>query len=207
MPGIEAAAAAVLGAPDSLSAAVFLAGRPRGECWRVTFVRPLRVREPILLDAALKVKASSERHDVPLTTVLGASRMDGEATLRLAAAHPLQVEAFGLREASPELSNHPRGATAWRIFRYNEPVVGLTLRGPLQGADRAAEAAVDGAALTTYVHSDGSLEHHFAFRVSRWQQQPCLLQLPCQRFVCSRIRWTAFGRPGQFLPMTSRASR
>ena len=104
--------------------------------------------------------------------------MDGEATLRLAAAHPLQVEAFGLREASPELSNHPRGATAWRIFRYNEPVVGLTLRGPLPEADRAAEAAVDGAVLITYVHSDGSLEHHFAFQVSRWQQRLLPLQLP-----------------------------
>jgi hypothetical protein len=179
MSGIEAAAAlAALGAPDVLNAAVVLAGRPRGECWRVTFARPLRAREPVLLNATLIVKPDDELHEVPLTAVLGASPMDGEATLRLAAAHPLQVESFGLREASPEPSNHVRGVSAWRIFRYSEPAVGLTLRGPLQETDRAAEAAVDTAALTIYVRPDGNLEHHFVFRVSHWQQRSLPLQLP-----------------------------
>ena len=179
MPGIEAAGAlAALGAPDVLSAAGVLTGRPRGECWRLTFARPLRVREPALLAATVAVKPGGVRHDVPLTAVLGASRLDGEATLRLAAAHPLEVEALGLREASPEPANHLRGASAWRIFRYTEPAVGLTLRGPLQEADRAAEAAIDNAALTTYVRPDGNLEHHFVFRVSHWQQRTLPLQLP-----------------------------
>ncbi len=179
MPGIEAASAlAALAARDALSAAAVLTARPRGECWRVRFVRALRVREPVLLSSTLTVKTDDESHDVPLTAVLGASRMEGEATLRLAAAHPLQVEAFGLREASPEPFNHPRGASAWRIFRYDEPAIGLTLRGPLQDADRAAESAVDRAALTTYVRSDGLLEHHFVFHVSHWQQRALPLQLP-----------------------------
>jgi hypothetical protein len=180
MPGVEAAAAlAALGAADVLGVAAVLAGQPRGECWRVTFARPLRVREPILLHGALTPRiVDDERHDIPLTAVLGASRMEGEATVRLAAAHPLQVEAFGLREASPEIPNHPRGASAWRIFRYNGPAVGLTLRGPLQDADRAAEAAVERAALTTYIRPDGILEHHFVFHASHWQQRTLPLQLP-----------------------------
>ena len=179
LPVREAAAAlAVLGAPDALAVAAERIGRPRGECWRVTFARPLHVGAPILLHATLTAKTADKRLDVPLTAVLGATRMEGEATLRLAAAHPLQVEAFGLREASPEPTNHPRRASAWRIFRYSGPAVELTLDGPLQEADRTAEAAVDRAALTTYVGSDGVLEHHFVFRVSHWQQRDLPLQLP-----------------------------
>ncbi len=178
-PGIEAAAAlAALAAPGGLGVAAALVGRPRGECWRVVFARPIHVGEPVLLHGVVTARSEGERHDVPLTAVLDATRMEGETTLRLAAAQPLQVEAFGLREASPGLSTQPRGGAAWRIFRYNSPAVGLSLRGLLRDADRVAEAAVDHAALTTYVHVDGALEHHFVFHVSHWRQQFLPLQLP-----------------------------
>ncbi len=179
LPGVEAAAAlAALGAADPLGEAALRIARPRGECWRVTFSRPLPVHEPVVLHAVLAPKAGEDRLAVPLTAVLGASRMEGEATLHLAAASPPQVEALGLREFSAAASAGPHGASAWRTFRYNGAAVALALVGRLQGGDRPAEAGVDWAALTTYVRGDGGLEHHYAFQASHWSQSTLPLQMP-----------------------------
>ena len=62
---------------------------------------------------------------VPLVSVLGASRLDGEVTLHLSGADLVSVEANGLRETGPTTAPPPQrprrppsGRTAWRTFRY-----------------------------------------------------------------------------------------
>ena len=165
-----------LGAGDVFGAATLLAARPPGEVWRLTFVRPLRVHEPVHLRARLSPKSDDDPLEIPLTAVLGASRTEGEVTLDLAGPGPLRIEASGLREASPAASR-PRGATPWRTFRYTGETVGLTLGGRLQGPGRA-EGAIDRAALTTYVGADGRLEHHYTLQTSHWPEPSIRLAWP-----------------------------
>ncbi len=176
--GVESAAAlGALGAGDAFGAAALLAARPRGEVWRLTFARPLRIHEPVHLRARLSPKLDDDPLEIPLTAVLGAGRTEGEVTLDRAGPGPLRVEASGLREASPAASR-PRGATPWRTFRYTGEAVGLTLGGRLQGPGRAAEGAIDRAALTTYVGPDGRLEHHYTLQTSHWPQPTIRLAWP-----------------------------
>ena len=212
-----AAALAALGAPDAPAAAAMLGARPPGEYWRLTFARPLRVGDPVLLHARLTPETDGDRLDVPLTAVLGASRLDGEATLDLAGPAPLQVESFGLREASPTAAR-PRGASPWRTFRYAGPAVGLTLRGQLQAAGRAAQGSVDWAGLTTYVGADGRLEHHYAFQASHWPGTTLPLVLPAgARLLAvevdgiwsprSSVTGDDAGRPLLELPVPRRAAK
>ncbi|HVS37049.1 MAG TPA: hypothetical protein VMS17_15925, partial [Gemmataceae bacterium] len=179
LPLTEAATGltALLSGTDPLGGAALLIARPRGECWRLTFQRALAVHEPVVLRAVVAPKAGEGPLALPLTAVLGASRMEGETTLHLAAANPLQVEAVGVREASAAAAR-PHGASAWRTFRYNGAAVGLTLIGQLPAGDRPPEAIVDWAGLTTYVRGDGELEHHYTFQVSHWSQNTLPLQMP-----------------------------
>ena len=104
--------------------------------------------------------------------------MEGEATPAPRRRSP--APGRGLRSARGFAGAYQSSARRLGLahFRYSGPAVELTLDGPLQEADRTAEAAVDRAALTTYVGSDGVLEHHFVFRVSHWQQRDLPLQLP-----------------------------
>jgi hypothetical protein len=177
--GAEAAAAlGALAAGDALGAAALEAARPHGEVWRLTFSRPLPVHEPVVLHAVLAPKAAGDRLPVPLTAVLGAGLLEGETTVHLAAASPLRIEAFGLREASPAPADRPRGGSAWRTFRYGGAAVGLTLVGQVEGGDRPAELAVPWAELTTWVRPDGGMEHHYAFEAAHWAQNTLPLQLP-----------------------------
>ncbi len=195
LPDAEALADLIpLGAADPLGVAALGLVRPRGECWRVTFSRPLRVHEPIALHAVLAPKAGGDPLAVPLTAVLDASRMEGEVTLNLAAANPPQVELLGLREAAA--AARPHGTTAWRTFRYGGAAVGLALAGPLAGDDRPPEAAVDWAALTTYVPADGPPEHHYRFKVSHWSQTVLPLQMPAgARLVAFQVDGVWSPRP------------
>ena len=194
LPGTEAAAAlGALAARDAFAAAALLAARPRGECWRVTFARPLRVHEPVLLHTRLLPKTDSDDLEVPLTAVLGAGRLQGEVTLGPVGPNPPRVESFGLHEASPA-SPRPRGAAPWRTFRYTGAAVGLTLHGRPQGPGLVAEGAVDRAALTTYVGPAGKLEHHYAFEISHWQETSLRLLLP------SGARLLAFQVDGMWSP-------
>jgi hypothetical protein len=176
--GAEVAGAfAVLGARTPLEAAVGFVARPLGEHWRLTLDRPLRAREPLVLKGGHKLERADGRWDVPLPLVLGAVRLEGEVTLHLAAADLVQVEAVGLREASPAPARG-RAATAWRTFRYSSPILGLTLQGQGRAADRPAEAVVDQAALTTYAGRDGVLHHRFTFRLAHWERRTLPARLP-----------------------------
>src|SRR6185369_11185925 len=96
---------------------------------------------------------------VPLPSVLGATRMEGEVTLHLMGADLVQVETTGLREAPPITRTggqaqglQPVSTTSqgWRTFRYGSGVVALALQGQTPTTDRSGER-VDGARLTTYV--------------------------------------------------------
>jgi hypothetical protein len=115
-------------AGNAVEATTLQAARPHGEHWRLTLARPLRPREPLLLYATRKLEPVAGRWVVPLPSVLGATRMEGEVTLHLAGADLVQVEAAGLHEAPPTAppilpkeggtpSTIPP-AQSWRSFRY-----------------------------------------------------------------------------------------
>jgi hypothetical protein len=180
-PAEAAEGLAALGAGQPLAAAVLLAARPPGERWRLTLDRPLRAGEPLELRAARRLEPRAGHWDVPLPSVAGARRMDGEVTLHLAGAEYVTVEADGLQEAPPATPapGRPRVGTPWRTFRYGDASVSLTLRGPAGTADRADEAVTDQARLMTRVGADWSARHAFAFRVSNWRTGRTLpLRLP-----------------------------
>jgi hypothetical protein len=169
--------AAVVAVQQPLAMAALAGARSRGEHWRITFAHPLKLRAPLLLRATRKLDASADHWEVPLLTVLNASRMEGEATLHLAGGERVQIETFGLREA-PASTGSARGrASPWRTFRYGELPVGLTLRGQNRGGERAA-AVLEDARLTTYVALDGSLQAHFQFQALHWPGRTLAVTLP-----------------------------
>jgi hypothetical protein len=170
-PAEVAGGLSALAARDPAQAAALLAARPRGERWRLTLARPLRVREPLVLRATRRLGPAGGRWEVPLPSLPGAARTEGEVTLYLAGADLVQAEAMGLRDG-------PAGGGAWRSFRYGPGPVALALRGSALAADRSAEAAIDAAALTTWLAADGRLEHHLAFRVANWPQRALPVRLP-----------------------------
>jgi hypothetical protein len=176
---------AALGARDALSVAALLAGRPLGQRWRLTLERPLRSGEVLALHATHQLEpaggGAAPRWQVPLPAVLGAAPMEGEVTLHLAGADLVQVEAYGLREgpARPWGARARVRATPWRTFRYGEAGAGLTLRGQaLAAGGPPSRTVVQRAELTTTILADGSLRHHFGFRVASHPQRTLMLGWP-----------------------------
>jgi hypothetical protein len=192
-----AAALAGLAARSPLQVAAAATARPGGSFWRLTFDRPLGLRQPLTLRAALAaVPAPGPAQDgpawvVPLVAVPGAGRSDGEVTIYLAPGRQVSPVATGLREAPaarraaqaggdslPTIAPWPgRAAEAWRSFRCTDVAACLTLRTRSVRADSAATAA-DRAALTTVLTSEGALRHHFRFRLLRWPQRSVPVRLP-----------------------------
>ncbi len=189
LPGREAAAHLhALAARDPVGAAALLAARPRGEWRRLVLARPLGPRESVTLRATYEVPRTPEgdRWEVPLVTVPAAARVEGEVVLHLAGANRVQVETYGLREAPG--GGRGRATPPWRTFRYGAPPVALTVRGQSADADRAAEASVDRAALTTAVRADGRLVHHYRFRVWNWLEQSFAVRLPAgARLLAAKV--------------------
>jgi hypothetical protein len=172
-----AAASAVGWSP--LEAAMRLTALPRGERWRLTFDRPLRIHEPLHLRAVRPLMQEDDRWETPLAAIAAPGQMEGEAMLHLAAVGPIQFEVVGLREAAPPANAASlRAGGAWRFFCYTRAPVCLTLRGRLQPADRAAEGVVGRAELTTAVGPNGLLEHHYAFEATDWPDRDLPLRLP-----------------------------
>src|SRR5262249_14515065 len=68
--------------------------------------------------------------------------------------------------------------TPWRTFRYSDAAVSLVLSSQTTGIDRAAEVIADQAHLTTYLGTDGTVEHHFGFRLTNWTQRTLPVRLP-----------------------------
>ncbi|MFN4259827.1 MAG: hypothetical protein ACK4RK_11050 [Gemmataceae bacterium] len=146
------------------------------------------------LDAAVFTMASQltptpngeeRRWEVPLITVPGAERMEGEVTLYLAGTDLVQVDTTGLSAAEPGAS--------WRTYRYGHPPLRLALRGRSPQADRSAETVADAAWLTVYVEPNGRLLHHFRFHVWNWRQGNLPVLLPAGATpVSARVdgRWT-----------------
>jgi hypothetical protein len=201
-----AEAIAALGARDATGIAAMLAARPAGERWRLTLARPLRAREPVVLHSARRLEPKARRWEVPLPSIIGARRMDGEVTLHLAGAEYVLVETAGLQEAAgtPPAPGRPRVGTPWRTFRYGDGLVSLTLSGRGASVDRATEALADQARLTTYAGDDGAARHYFTFRVSNWTQHTLPLRLPAgARPVAVRVGGHAVELPG--LPESAEA--
>jgi hypothetical protein len=168
----------------------------RGERWRLTLERPLR--EPVTLAGTWELQRAGgpgePRVDVPLLSVLGAARMEGEVKLYLAGANLVQVEAAGLRELQTPAGPRGNAPPPWRVFHYTQPPLALTLRGQGVAADLSPRPVIDHARLTTYAGADGPLLLHYRFEVANWPQQALPLQLPAgARLLRARVdgRWLA----------------
>jgi hypothetical protein len=111
-PAEAAAGLAALAADHPLGAAALAVSAPRGPRWRLTLDRPLRVRDPLVLHATRALEPAGGRWEVPLPSVPGAARMEGEVTLHLAGADLVEVESAGLREALPSPAAAPRARRA-----------------------------------------------------------------------------------------------
>src|SRR5262249_35167925 len=104
---------------------------------------------------------------------------EGEVTLHLAGADLVQVDATGLREATPApAGRRSRSAVAWRTFRYDQPGASLTLRGQGRAPGPSPEAGGDPAAPATYAGRDGVLRHHFRFQLINWPRTTLPVFLP-----------------------------
>lgn len=147
--------------------------------------RPLLALVSTVAGQHLADPAGRRRHwDVPLVTIPGVERFDGQLTLHLAGVDLVHVEAQGLQAVNGE----PRPATtpplaltpssSWRTFRYGHPPISLTVHGAAPAADRSTEAVADHAHLTTYLGPDGRLLHRFRFHIWNWRQQTVPVRLP-----------------------------
>jgi hypothetical protein len=195
LPGVEAAGAlAVLASANPGEVAALHLARPPGERWRITLMKPLRPREPLVLRGTRRLGPGGGLWRVPLPAVLNAGRLEGEVTLHLAGSDLIRVEAVGLREARPAISR-ARAPVPWRTFRYSNPAVALTLHGQTLPADRVTEAVADQALLTTFVEPGGSIQHYFAVRVANWPQRTLPLRLPREARPIA-IRVDGFWLPG-----------
>lgn len=186
-PGLAIAAMAF---PHPLGRASLLTQRFPGERWRLTFARPLRLRDTVVILATRKLDRGDGAWHIPLPRVVGADPMDGEIALHLVGANILQVEANDLREAPPGsvAAGSTNGPGAWRTFRYGAEPAHLTLRGQPGDTDRIVEASADNVHLTTFVGLDGLLRHHFRFDVANWPQRRLPLPLPAgSRPVAARV--------------------
>jgi len=176
-----AAALAGLAARQPLELSCLQAAWPNGERWRLHLARPLHRGEPLLLQATRPLPYQDGQWEVPLPTVLGASRMEGEAALHLAGEDLVQVETVGLREGPPNVVSRLRfhGELAWRTFRYSDksPPV-LILRGQRTGADRSNLVLAPWASLTSSLTPGGGLQHQLRFQVANWTQKTLPVTLP-----------------------------
>jgi hypothetical protein len=175
------------------------AARPAGSYWRLVLTRPLTRTETVDLQvswASPPAAGVEQKWLVPILTVPGADRLDGEVVVQLVGAELLGVQADGVREGGgtretdirnpkSEKQKQPVGGAGqdvWRVFRYGTPfpdqlpALGLRTR-PLPAATSAQEICED-SRLTTRVEPDGRLVHHFAFRMRGWRARTLPLRLP-----------------------------
>jgi hypothetical protein len=202
LPAVEAAALlAPVGVPRPLETTGLVAAlaRPpaglRGERWRLTFDQPLR--EPVSLAGTWELRRAAERPggpaaDVPLVSVPGAARMEGEVKLYLAGANRVRVETVGLRELQAPAGPRGNAPPPWRSFHYSQPPLALTVSGQGAAADLAPRPSLDHAQLTAYAGPDGALLLHYRFEARNWQQPTLPLRLPAgARLLRARVdgRW------------------
>ncbi len=177
LPALEVATQLnVLAAHSPLGAAALLAAPIRGEWRRLALRRPLKPGELLTLKALGDlIPGDDDRWDIPLLTLPGPQRGEGEIALELAGAALARVEAPGLHEIQP-VPDRSGSALPWRTFRYGSPPLALTLYGAGPGA--AAAGTIDRAVLTSAVETGGRLVHLFRFHASGWNQPILPLRLP-----------------------------
>jgi hypothetical protein len=173
--GREAAARlAGLASRSPLEALAFAAGGSSGSYWRLSLGRAASPGKPVVVRASGRLPRVGGRAGavwrVPLPTVLGGARMEGDVSIHLAAGEQASAEAAGLAEAPG------RGRLAWRSYRYAEaaPYLALRLRGPA----RAAGASVESARLVSQLYPGGTIRHRFSFTLSGWGRSRIPVQLP-----------------------------
>jgi hypothetical protein len=204
---LQGALPALLALPgDSpLVAATALIGRPPGTFWRLSLTRPLSQRQTVTLEMPLEparhIPARTgllDEWEIPLVTVPGADRLDGEAILQLTGVELVEVQAQGLQEteAGATAARSSAVADGWHAFRFGQlapaQLPRLSLRTRLLPAAPSQQELCDASRLTTRVEPDGRLVHHFAFRLLGWRTRELPVQLPPgARFLAARVegRW------------------
>lgn len=182
-PALDAAAYwRTLGAVNPLDATLRLgAPVPQAQVWRLTFAQPLR--EPVRLLGRCKAPATTAAPEqlswfAALPVVLGADAMEGEAMVHARDVAITGVAAPGMAE---EGVAEPRGAAAWRTFRYHGIPATLRVTGQRRPRDREAgivHPAIPRASLIATADPSGKLRIHYAFLLQHWPQRLVPLRLP-----------------------------
>ncbi len=161
-----------------------------GPCWRITFSRPLRPQDRVVLQASAAVPHSH----VPLLQVPGARRLEGEVRLRLSQGDRFDVRTHGLQEVSAP-PTALEGRPLWRVFRLGPAPATLDLVRflPEQGAEAPARNGVlSRTQLVSSLGPDGTLQHQFRFCLTGWSQATLPVWLPPgARLLAARVdgRW------------------
>ncbi|MCI0457881.1 MAG: hypothetical protein L0Z62_13015 [Gemmataceae bacterium] len=209
LPGLEGAPRLLaLGARTGLGAIATLAAAPASEPWRLTFTRPLARREVITLQAPLTQPWNfaggqplpQQRWEIPLLTVPGADRLEGEVSLHLLGSELLDTRAVAVRETTgPARAASAARQESWHAFRYGAPWFSRQLptlearTRTLRGVSPGPREVCDRCVLTSSVEPQGRLLHHFRFRVWNWGEKRTLpVYLPAGvRLLAARAegRW------------------
>jgi hypothetical protein len=168
-----------------LAAVLTHAARPAGTWWRLHLDRPLPPGQSLTLKVTHPLTASGEPGRpfwrIPLPVVLGTppGETGAEVTLHLDGADQVALVSQGLRAALASSTSLSR-ATAWRSFRYGDISARLTVwaRVGERGATPGSATLIDQARLTTTLTTEGTLRHHFRFRLVRWPQRTVPVRLP-----------------------------
>jgi hypothetical protein len=184
-----------LGGANPLNEAAALAACPPGSYWRLTFSRPLVQRESITLEMLARSEPGrgprpwTERDwQVPLVSVPGADRLQGEAVLQVVGAELRQLWATGIELSSLGGPGPVKQAAAgiapetWRSFRFGFPsareLPGLQVRLHRLPAAADPREMCDHARLTSRLDGEGRLVHFFSFRMCGWRSHTLPVGLP-----------------------------
>jgi hypothetical protein len=209
---VREALPALLALPPAggLGAAAAVAARPPGSYWRLLLSQPLTRPRTVALERVVERDGrpgpAERQWEVPVLTVPGADRLEGEVVVQLVGAELLDVQVEGLRESgrdapaagkpAPRAGRPGLGQDVWRTFRYGSPLARQPRRlrfriRPLPAAVSAREVC-DESRLTTRVEQEGRLVHAFSFRVRGWRSRTMPVRLPPgARLVAARAegRW------------------
>jgi len=154
-----------------------------GPGWRLTFSRPLRPQDRLVLQVSTTFDAarSASLYRVPLLQVPWARRLEGEVRLRLARSDRFDVRAAGLQEVSAPASPLQDGRPIWRVFRLGPAPASLDLVRflPESGEEVSTSRGVlSRAQLLSSLGPDGVLQHQFRFSLTGWTEAHLPVRLP-----------------------------
>jgi hypothetical protein len=143
---------------------------------------PLASEDPIASLGLYAAVRSTEKKDlrgmceVPVFSLAGAGRTDGEIRMQPALPGRLKIQTGGLQEAG--LMTLPSSGESWRVYRYHETPFSLLLDSREGGGQPAPAPRSERAELEVAVPPTGPLLHYYRFEVRNWTLRRLPVVLP-----------------------------